>query len=235
MISPTSRPPYARRPYACRLSAAFALLAVMLVAGCSSTRLAQRPFDTPAQRPVDRSKIHVKVSLDNRMIYVKEGERTLLVTPTAIGKPESPTPTGTFRTFNRLPRKRSNTYGFHVYPSGRIVPGKRVDTPSGARYVGYPMPYWVEFKSGYGFHSGSVWPMPRSHGCLRIHKNVAPTFFDLVGAGVPVHIAHRQPEDSTVGRNVPRPTDYADPDPPHEYIITTRYFDEHPSRPSYVD
>ena len=214
---------------------ALVLASVTLGASCKTTELASRPYNTPAYRASDKSKVRVKVSLKNRMIYVKEGERTLLTTPTAIGKPESPTPMGNFKTFNRLPRKRSNTYGFHLHPSGKIIPGKRVNTPRGARYVGYPMPYWVEFKSGYGFHSGSVWPMPRSHGCLRIHKNVAPTFFDLVGAGVPVNIAHSQPEDAREGKSVPRPTDYADPDPPANFITSQKYFDQHPSRPSYID
>ena len=212
------------------------LASLLVGTSCSTSKeVTGKHFDTPAKRATDKRNVSVKVSLKNRMIYVKEGSRTLLTTPTAIGKPDSPTPTGNFRTFNRLPRKRSNTYGFHVHSSGQIIPGKRVNTPRGARYVGYPMPYWVEFKSGYGFHSGSVWPQPRSKGCLRIHKNVAPTFFDLVGAGVPVNIAYTQPEDASEGRNVPRPTDYADPDPPANYIITQKYFDDHPSTPSYVN
>lgn len=220
------------KPRACLLGV-LCLASVVLGAACS-TRGNQR-FDTPAYRANDKTKVTVKVSLKNRMVYVKEGERTLLATPTAIGKAGAETPTGNFRTFNRLPRKRSNTYGFHLHPSGDIVPGKRGATPGGARYVGYPMPYWVEFAPGYGFHSGSVWPEPRSHGCLRIHKNVAPTFFDLVGAGVPVNIAHSQPEDATDGKNVPRPTDYADPDPPAKFITTQKYFDDHPSKPSYIN
>jgi hypothetical protein len=212
------------------------LASVLLGASCFSTgKIAGKRFNTPAQRPTNKGNISVKVSLKNRMIYVKEGGRTLLATPTAIGTPSNPTPTGNFRTFNRLPRKRSNTYGFHVHSSSKIIPGKRVNTPGGARYVGYPMPYWVEFKSGYGFHSGSVWPQPRSHGCLRLHPNVAPTFFDLVGAGVPVHIAHTQPEDAKEGKNVARPTDYADPDPPGNIITSQKYFDDHPSKPSYVN
>ncbi|MFT4546974.1 MAG: lipoprotein-anchoring transpeptidase ErfK/SrfK [Verrucomicrobiales bacterium] len=212
------------------------LASFALGASCSAIKMgSNKPFSTPAKQAVDKSKIRVKVSLSNRMVYVKEGDKTLLATPTAIGTAANPTPTGDFRTFNRLPRKRSNTYGFHVHSDGMIRGGKRTATPSGARYVGYPMPYWVEFKSGYGFHSGSVWPTPRSHGCLRLHKNVAPTFFDLVGAGVPVSIAHSQPEDATVGKNVPRPTDYDDDDPPASYTITQKYFDDHPSKPSYVN
>ncbi len=81
------------------------------------------------------------------------------------------------------------------------------------QYVGYPMAFWCEFKPEYGFHQGYVWPVPRSHGCLRLHHNVAPKFFALVHVGTPVDIAQTQPEDATIGANVQRPTDYNDPDP----------------------
>ncbi len=193
-------------------------------------------YDVPAYRPTDPSAVRVKVSLSNAAVYVMEGDRPLLVTATCVGRPETPTPTGHFRAFNRLPRKRSNTYGFHLMRDGSIVPGKRVNTPRGARYVGYPMPNWVEFKPGYGFHTGYVHPVPRSHGCLRLHKNVAPKFFALVPAGTPIHIAHSQPEDRTVGRHIGRPTDYTDPDPPNSYTVTQRYFDDlEPTKPLFVN
>jgi len=71
------------------------------------------------------------------------------------------------------------------------------------------MPYWVQFKPEYGFHAGAVWPTAHSHGCIRIHPNVAPKFFALVHEGTPVTIATSLPEDATVGKNVTRPNDYA--------------------------
>lgn len=178
-----------------------------------------REYNAVALQPNNPGDVRVKVSLSNRAVYVLEKDRPLLVTPVAIGRPETPTPTGSFKAFYKNATKRSNTYGFHVRGSD-IRPGKRVNTPSSARYVGYPMPYWVEFKAGYGFHAGSVWPTPRSHGCLRLHQNVAPKFFSIVPKGAPIHIAHSQPEDATLGRNLERPTDYADPDPPASYMIS---------------
>jgi hypothetical protein len=191
---------------------------------CSSKKsLVRTEYDAPAYLPQNPSNIRVKVSLQNRMVYVLEGDRPLLVTPTAIGKPESPTPKGNFAAYNKIEKKRSNTYGYHVSSAG-VRPGKSSATPSGARYVGFPMPYWVEFKSAYGFHAGSVWPMPRSHGCLRLHTNVAPKFFALVKAGTPINIADTQPEDYTLGRNVARPQDYADPDPPISTMISPAAF-----------
>jgi len=199
------------------------VLGVLFSVGCNSFQDVK--FDSPAYRPSDPSNVSVKVSLNNASIYVMEGDKPLLVTATCIGKNDSPTPLGEFRAFNRLPRKRSNTYGFHVR-GNEIIPGRRVDTPKGYKYVGYPMPYWVEFKSGYGFHAGYVHPIPRTHGCLRIHNNVAPKFFELVRAGTPIFIANSFPEDTNIGKNLRRPQDYKDPDPARSYLVSGSFFDD---------
>ncbi|MFK5920853.1 MAG: L,D-transpeptidase [Verrucomicrobiota bacterium] len=206
---------------ACICRVALVATAALFAVSCATTELGE--YDAPAYRPMNQKNVRVKVSLQNRMVYVMEGNRMLLATPTAIGKPGHETPLGNFNAFNRIEKKRSNTYGYFV-KGNQIVPGKSSNTPRGHRYVGFPMPYWVEFKSGYGFHAGSVWPVPRSHGCLRLHPNVAPKFFALVPAGTPINIAQTQPEDQTLGRNVRRPTDYADPDPPKPVMISAGAF-----------
>ncbi|MDF1754684.1 MAG: L,D-transpeptidase [Verrucomicrobiales bacterium] len=172
----------------------------------------------------NKANVKVRVSLNNRAVYLYEGDEPKWAAAVAIGTPSNPTPTGNFKAFNKLPRKRSNTYGFWV-KGDEIRPGKRSGMPSGYRYVGYPMPNWVEFKSGYGFHAGAVWPQPRSHGCLRIHRSVAGEFFNLVNSGTPIHIAHSLPEDATIGKNIPRPTDYNHPDSPPALLITDAPFD----------
>jgi lipoprotein-anchoring transpeptidase ErfK/SrfK len=211
-------------------------LAIVLTAACfsnCSTVEEVGEYDAPAYRPTNPNNVRVKVSLNNRMCYVMEGNRALLVTPVAIGKPGSETPRGNFTTYKKIEKKRSYTYGYYVSGSS-IRPGKSANKPSGSRYVGYPMPYWVEFKSAYGFHAGSVWPQPRSHGCLRLHKNVAPKFFALVNTSTPVNIAHTQAEDATLGQNVRRPTDYADPDPPLPVMISSGAFPP-PNGPLFAD
>src|SRR5215471_8388963 len=86
------------------------------------------------------------------------------------------------------------------------------------------MPYWVQFKPEYGFHAGPVWPVPHSHGCIRLHPSAAPKFFALVHAGTPVEIAQSQPEDQTIGKNVSRPADYKYPDPPGSYMVSSAVF-----------
>jgi hypothetical protein len=205
---------------------------LMLVTGCSTTGTLRSPYNAVAYKPHNPDSVRVKVSLANRAVYVMEGDRPLLVTATAIGKADHPTHTGNYRVFNKIEKKRSGSYGFSISGDGSIHP-----TTAGAatgRYVGYPMPYWVEYDAGYGFHEGSVWPTPRSHGCLRLHKNVAPKFFALAKIGTPINIAQTQPEDATIGKNLKRPTDYADPDPASSIMVSDRAFSA-PAGPLLVD
>lgn len=212
--------------------ALLALGSAAWLSGCAGTgsRLGGH-YDAVAYKPQNPDSVRVKVSLQNRAVYVLEGDRPLLVTATAIGTPSNPTPKGDFRIFNKIAKKRSGSYGFSVN-GGSIVPCKA--SQATGRYVGFPMAYWVEFHPAYGFHEGSVWPTPRTHGCLRLHKNVAPKFFALTRLGTPVNIAETQPEDATLGRNLRRPTDYADPDPPASVLISDAIFTA-PSGPLLIE
>jgi len=214
---------------------AFALLALGAVTWLSAcagptTRLGG-PYNATAYRPKNPDNVRIKVSLQNRAVYVMEGNEPLLVTATAIGTPQNPTPKGNFKVYNKIEKKRSNTYGFSV--SGDSIRPSKSSQATG-RYVGFPMAYWVEFSPAYGFHEGAVWPIPRTHGCLRLHKNVAPKFFTLAKLGTPVNIAETQPEDATLGKDLKRPQDYKDPDPAPHIIITPAVFSE-PTGPLLVD
>ncbi len=200
------------------------------MAGCNTTSSPRKNYDPVGYKPKNPANVRVKVSLQNRMVYVLEGNKPLLVTATAIGKPESPTPKGNFHVMEKIENKRSMTYG-HWANGDSIVPGKNSECPgSGYRYVGFPMQYWVGFYPAYGFHVGSVWPIPRTHGCLRIHQNAAREFFELVRMGTPVNIAETQPEDETLGKNQPRPQDYNDPDPPASFTISSAAFKKDPTQ-----
>lgn len=214
---------------------AFALLALgaaTWLSGCAGTTAhLGGKYDAVAYRPKNPDNVRIKVSLQNRAVYVMEGNDPLLVTATAIGTPQNPTPKGNFRVTGKIEKKRSNTYGFSV-SGDSIRPSKRSDATG--RYVGFPMPYWVEFYPAYGFHEGAVWPIPRTHGCLRLHKNVAPKFFALAKMGTPINISETQPEDATLGRNLKRPDDYRDPDPAGHVIISDSVFSP-PSGPLLVD
>ena len=182
-------------------------------------------YNPVAYKPHNPSAVRVKVSISKQMVYVMEGNKPLLVAATNVGIPSKPTPRGHFTINEKIQRKRSGTYGF--YKNGdSIVPAE--NGKGHGQYIGYPMAFWCGFAPGYGFHQGYVWPIPRTHGCLRMHKNVAPKFYALVHIGTPVDIAETQPEDATLGANAGRPNDYNDPDPPASYTASDRVFDSPP-------
>lgn len=200
-----------------------AVLVSVLTASCISTNKSA-PYHVKALRPKNPSEVRVKVSLLSQNVYVLEGDRLLMAAATCVGTNEKPTPKGTFRISTKIEQKRSNSYGFFVNGDS-IVPGESAH-PQPGRFVGYPMGYWCEFAPAYGFHTGYVHPVPRTHGCLRLHKDAAPKFFALVREGTPVTIADRHPEDEKFGSSVARPTDYKDPDPAPEFMISTSVFEK---------
>ena len=201
--------------------------ALSFLTGCTdmTTSSTGGSYNPVAYKPHNPSAVRVKVSLSKQQVYVMEGTKPLLVAACTVGIPAKPTPRGNFTIYNKIQRKRSGSYGF--YKSGDTVTPAEAGHGSG-QYIGYPMAFWCEFSPAYGFHQGYVWPNPRSHGCIRMHKMVAPKFFALVHSGTPVNIADSQPEDATIGAHVQRPTDYNDPDPPASYTASDRVFDSPP-------
>ncbi len=178
-------------------------------------------------RPPAAAKRIVKVSLENRVVYVLEGARPLLIAPTCSGGPGHATPTGRFHVTGKAERRRSSKYGFWV-KDGRTVEGTKAGGPpdksGGWSYVGYPMPFWVKFQPGYGFHEGFLWSTSRTHGCLHLSGRDAQRFFRLVDRGTPISIRQTQPEDQTLGKEVHHPEDEKAPDPPSSFFLSERSF-----------
>ena len=191
--------------------------------GCQTGPLASKGggnYHVTALRPNDPSKVRVLVSLSKQNIYVMEGDRCLMAVACSVGIPEKPTPRGSFTIYSKQEQKRSGSYGFSV-SGDHVVPS----TGGGAgRYVGYPMGYWCEFAPAYGFHQGFVHPVPRTHGCIRLHGEAAPKFFALVRIGTPVNIAATQPEDATLASKVQRVDDSRAPDPDPRIMVTSAAF-----------
>jgi len=177
-------------------------------------------YDRPAKLPKNPSAVKVKVSLSKQRVYVMEGNDVLMVMPVSVGTASSPTPTGSFRIFNKEAKRRANTHGYAK--SGNQVKQTYLNKkPAGWAFKGTPMPYWCEFKPAYGFHTGWVKHTPCTHGCIRMHENLSPKFFRLVSNGTPVSISYSQPEDAEHA-NIPLPPD-AGPLP--DYGVMT-YFDD---------
>ena len=198
----------------------------------SSSLSAYRSYDRPATLPKNPSKVRVKVSTRHQMVYVMEGSKPLLVMPVSVGTTSTPTPKGNFRIFKKKHRHRANSHGYAI-KGGQARRCHLKNKPSGWSFKGTPMPYWCEFKANYGFHTGWMKHRPCTHGCIRMHENLAPKFFSLVKTGTPVNIAHSQPEDATLGRNVPRPPDAGPlPNYPMSHMLGDGYFIGH-KKPSF--
>lgn len=193
----------------------------------SSGLAAYQSYNRPASLPANPSNVRVKVSTSKQLAYVMEGSKPLLVMPVSVGTSSTPTPKGSFRIFKKEHRHRANSHGF-AYNGNNVRQCYLGSRPSGWSFKGTPMPYWCEFKSNYGFHTGWMKHRPCTHGCIRMHENVAPKFFRLVKTGTPVSIATSHPEDSTLGRNVPRPPDASPlPNYPGSFMVGDGYFNRH--------
>ena len=205
--------------------------ALQFLTGCTNTTGvggSSTNYNPVAYKPHNPGAVRVKVSLSKQVVYVMEGSKPLLVAATNVGIPAKPTPKGEFHISGKIASKRSGTYGFWVKGDEVRAGESNRSTLPGGHYVGYPMAFWCEFSPSYGFHQGYVWPSPRTHGCLRLHHNVAPKFYALVHSGTPVSIATTQPEDATIGANVQRPQDYNDPDPAPSFMVSSKVFDSPP-------
>ncbi|MFT4176869.1 MAG: L,D-transpeptidase [Luteolibacter sp.] len=192
---------------------------------------AYQAYDRPAKLPSNPNKVRVKVSLSKQRVYVMEGSEALLVMPVSVGTSSTPTPSGNFTIFSKVEKKRANSHGY-AYKGNQVQKTLLAKKPAGWSFTGTPMPYWCEFKANYGFHTGWVKHHPCTHGCIRMHENLAPKFFRLVKVGTPVNIAYSQPEDSTIG-NIPLPPDAGPlPDYPASTYTGDGYFKRHKT-PSY--
>lgn len=153
-------------------------------------------YDRPAKLPESPSAVEVKVSLSRQRAYVVESGEMLMAMPITVGAPDSPTPAGTFRIFYKEEKHRAKSHGY-AYRGSEVKKSGLENKPSGWSFKGTPMPYWCEFKTGYGFHTGWVKHFPYTNdGCIRMHENLAPKFYRLVSVGTPVNISYRQPEDA---------------------------------------
>ena len=188
------------------------LSATALLAGCAAGPTTGGPYKVTAFKPKNPANVQVRVSTSTQNIYVMEGDRLLMAAQGCVGTASSPTPAGNFRIFNKIKTKR------------------RISQPD----AGYPMAYWCEFKSAYGFHEGFVHPRPRTHGCIRMHKEAAARLFALVNIGTPVNVASTQPQDSQYGHFVRKLDQSRDPDPPRSYMMSPAWFKD-PAGPLLVE
>lgn len=187
------------------------LAGVALLTSCTTMQPTTQKYHVTALKPHDPDKVRIDLSLATQNVYVMEGDRLLMAVQGNVGK-NNLTPKGKFRITNKIKNKR------------------RVSQPD----AGYPMAYWCEFLPAYGFHEGFVHPVPRTHGCIRLHREAAARLFALVKVGTPLSIANSQPEDLTYSRQVMKLDQSRDPDPPRSEMMKASWFND-PQGPLLTD
>jgi hypothetical protein len=197
-----------------RLLLIFGTALALCLTGCKTGPLAGRggTYHVTAYRPHDPSNVVVKLSTSTQNLFVMEGDRLLMAVQANVGKPGAETPTGHYTIYNKEKNRR------------------RASEPD----AGYPMAYWCEFKSAYGFHEGFVWSVPHTHGCVRLHREAAARLFALTRIGTPVIIARSLPEDAKYGSKVRRLDQSREPDPPRSLMMSSAWFKDPPG-PLLVD
>lgn len=112
------------------------------------------------------------------------------VTPISSGTASHRTPTGTFKVTQKSPNHRSSWYGDYVDSAGNVVV-KDVDNrkdkrPSGSRYLGADMGFFLRFNGPIGMHRGFLPGYPASHGCVRLPEHMAENYYKAAPLGTPV-------------------------------------------------
>ena len=184
------------------LNTFLAVAALAVLSGCGNMIGSMGGgYSVKAYAPHNPAAVRVKVSTSTQNIYVMEGSRMLMAVQGCVGA-NGATGSGHYSIGEKIKQKR------------------RVSEPD----AGYPMAYWCSWKSAYGFHEGFVHPYPRTHGCIRMHREAAARFFALVRIGTPVDIASSQPEDATYGKTVRKLDQSRDPDPPRSFMLSQAWF-----------
>lgn len=139
--------------------------------------------------------VRVTIDLSQQRAYIFRNRENIAWTYVATGRSGFNTPTGTFRISEKIVDKRSNRYGTIVDANGNTVRSNATAgvhrVPSGGRFIGARMPYWMRLTgNGVGMHAGMI-PnpgSPASHGCIRLPYDMAQKIFASAPTGTPVTI-----------------------------------------------
>ena len=135
-------------------------------------------------------KTSIVVSLSRQQALLLRGGHEVAESPISTGREGHDTPTGRFKVIRKNENHRSSLYGDYVDEAGRVVKSnvdvRKHSKPPGTHFVGASMPYFVEFKPGYGLHAGHLPGYPASHGCVRMPYEKARQFYHAAHIGTRV-------------------------------------------------
>ena len=166
------------------LSRMFAGMVVLLLASCTTVPEISGLMDRGG-----KDGRRIEVSLKSQQACLYHHGKLVAVSPISSGREGKGTPVGKFSVIEKDIDHRSSFYGNYVR-NGKIVK-ENVDVrkggqPSGSKFVGVPMPYFMRFNGAYGLHQGNVPGYPASSGCVRLPVRHAKRFYEAVKVGTPV-------------------------------------------------
>ncbi len=130
------------------------------------------------------SKRVIVVSLEDKKLALVEDGQVKKVYTVAVGKPSTPSPTGTFTIARRVKNPTYSHNGKTVLPG----PGN----PVGTRWMGLSI-------KGYGIH-GTNEPKSigkaASHGCIRMAKKDLEEMYEMVSVGDTVELVGQRNEET---------------------------------------
>ena len=128
---------------------------------------------------------------EQKAFFYKDG-RLVGVSMISSGREGYRTPPGQYKVLQKSKDHVSNLYGDYVDHGDNVMVAnvgvKRDPKPSGAKFRGAPMPYFLRFHGGYGLHAGFLPGFAASHGCVRMPERMAQIFFANVSHGTPVRV-----------------------------------------------
>jgi lipoprotein-anchoring transpeptidase ErfK/SrfK len=146
-----------------------------------------------AAQPAPVVKRVIVVSLEDRKLALVEDAQVKKVYTVAVGKPTSPSPSGTFTIARRV---KNPTY---AHNGKTALPGP--GNPVGTRWMGLSV-------KGYGIH-GTNEPKSigkaASHGCIRMAKRDLEEMYELVSVGDTVELVGQRNEETAQLFGEPKP------------------------------
>lgn len=136
------------------------------------------------QQAAPAAKRVIVVSLEDRKLALVEDGEVKKVYTVAVGKPSTPSPTGTFTVVRRV---KNPTYS---HDGKTVLPGP--GNPVGTRWMGLSI-------KGYGIH-GTNEPnsigKAASHGCIRMAKRDLEEMYQMVGVGDTVELVGQRNDET---------------------------------------
>jgi len=144
----------------------FLVVSIVVLTGCGTVH----ELVTSNIPTHHKGRASIVVRLREQEATLFRGRHEVATARVSTGREGYGTPTGRFRVIRKDIDHRSGLYGDYVDADGRIVrlnvDVRRTQRPPGAHFRGAPMPFFLEFKRGYGLHAGHLPGYPASHGCV---------------------------------------------------------------------